>query len=470
MSARTKVPFGDLLLDSKDGEWGAGAPGVGLLASDMIRGTDFAELNSPAKELPRRYVNERHVTRKRLQVGDIVFEMAGGTAKQSTGRSALITQVFLERRYETPVLCASFCRHLRLDQSRYDPKFVYYLLQALYEAGYMSVFNIQHTGVSRFQYTSFKKHTVLDVPELATQQKIAAILSAYDDLIANNQRRITLLERMAEDIYREWFVRLRFPGHELGKIEKGVPQGWRAVCFSEICRFEKGKNPATLFDAPADGTLPYLNVETLEKASASYAPRTKNAVVCSGDDVLMLMDGARSGFVFRGQAGIVSSTFALVRTESKFKNVVFEYLKAGKDAVVFNNTGSAIPHANKEFINRMTMFLPTDDTLVNQFNDQYQHFFQQAQNLAQQNSVLTQTRDALLPRLISGKLAVDGLDIRFPPGMAPMGSRIPTPETAAAMAEAREMGPARFGNGRELVASLDQKIGKSKARAPNEPT
>jgi type I restriction enzyme S subunit len=254
-------------------------------------------------------------------------------------------------------------------------------------------------------------------PPLATQQKIAAILSTYDDLIANNQRRITLLERMAEDIYREWFVRLRFPGHEDVKVEKGVPQGWNAVCFSAVCTFEKGRNPTELFPAQVDGSLPYLNVETLEKSGGTFAMRAKNAIVCAADDVLMLMDGARSGVVFRGASGIVSSTFALVRTEARLKNVVFEYLKAGKDAIVSNNTGSAIPHANKEFINRMMMFLPCDDALLEQFNKRYQSIFELRQNIEEQISSLKATRDSLLPRLISGKLSVDALDIRFPPGM-----------------------------------------------------
>ena len=74
-----------------------------------------------------------------------------------------------------PVLCASFSRHLRLDTKNYSPRFIFYLLQTLYKHGYMAVFNIQHTGVSRFQYTAFKKHTELRIPDLPTQQKIAAI-------------------------------------------------------------------------------------------------------------------------------------------------------------------------------------------------------------------------------------------------------------------------------------------------------
>ena len=192
-----------------------------------------------------------------------------------------------------------------------DPKFLYYFLQTLHLENF-------DTGSSNptLNRNHVHKITVRFPALLETQQKIAAILSAYDDLIANNQRRITLLERMAEDIYREWFVRLRFPGHEGVPIKKGVPQGWRAVRFVEICSFEKGKNPSVLFNTPTEGALPYLNVETLENAGISYAARSRSAIVCSDDDVLMLMDGARSGFVFRGYAGIVSSTFALVRTRN----------------------------------------------------------------------------------------------------------------------------------------------------------
>jgi len=83
------------------------------------------------------------------------------------------------------------------------------------------------TGVSRFQYTVFKNKTTLKIPKIKTQEKIAAILSAYDDLIENNKRRIALLEKMAEEIYREWFVRMRFPGYRKMKFEKGLPEDWR---------------------------------------------------------------------------------------------------------------------------------------------------------------------------------------------------------------------------------------------------
>ena len=417
MSEWNRVPFSDLLVESRDGEWGQGQEIFGHQMCEVIRGTDFANLNDSNIELPLRWIPDHLVKRKKLEIGDILFEMAGGTAKQSTGRSALLRNGFFQHHQGYPILCASFCRHLRLDRKQYDPTFIYYLLQVLYAAGYMAVFNIQHTGVSRFQYTSFKKQTVLDVPILSTQRKIAAILSTYDDLIENNQRRIALLERMAEELYREWFVRMRFPGHEQVKKVKGVPDGWRTLRFSELCEFQKGKTPDEYTAEQQAGYLPYINVEFIEGQNTEYVLRKKNSIVCDDGDVLMLMDGARSGLVFRAKRGIVGSTFAKVETNLIYRDYIFEFLKASRERIVSNNTGSAIPHANKEFIHRLVLFLPTSDDLIIEFNSRYQNLFLQALNLQLQNELLMRTRDALLPRLISGKLSVENLDIQFPPSM-----------------------------------------------------
>ena len=180
---------------------------------------------------------------------------------------------------------------------------------------------------------------------------------------------------------------------------------------------EKGKNPAELLDSPVEGALTYINVETLEKNGNSYAMKSKNSVICQDGDILMLMDGARSGVVFRGCKGVVGSTFSIIKMDSILKHIIFEYLKACKEPIVFNNTGSAIPHANKEFINRMTVFMPSDSDLIGRFNQVYQGLFDQKRILELKNTGLKEMKNMLLPRLISGKLSVENLDIQFPPGM-----------------------------------------------------
>lgn len=131
----------------------------------------------------------------------------------------------------------------------------------------------------------------------------------------------------------------------------------------------------------------------------------------------MLMDGARSGLVFRGKKGIVGSTFARVAVKTLYRDVVYEFLGATRGHIVSNNTGSAIPHANKEFIHRLMMFLPENEDLIEMFNDHYRSLIEQSLNLVRQNELLSRSRGALLPRLISGKLSVENLDIQFPPGM-----------------------------------------------------
>jgi type I restriction enzyme, S subunit len=305
---------------------------------------------------------------------------------------------------------------VRVRSEAADKRFLYYLFNTPYVRQQIrnssSGAKVRHTSPERIYRVKIL------APDKPGQQKVAAILSAYDDLIEANRQRIALLEKLAEEIYREWFVRLRFPSHKNVKRRKGLPDGWRASKFSELCEFQKGKTPDELFADGDEGRLPYINVEFLEGQGNEFVSQRRNSIVCADGDVLMLMDGARSGLVFRAKRGIVGSTFARVAVEPLYRDFVFEFLRASREHIVSNNTGSAIPHANKEFINRLLIFLPPNQDLIEQFNSHYGSLFQQALSLRRQNGLLRSTRDKLLPRLISGKLSVENLDIQFPPSMA----------------------------------------------------
>src|SRR6185369_5484186 len=157
MNAWKDTLFESILVESKDGEWGEGVPAVGLREALIIRGTDFTELSNPAAPFPRRWIRDHIVERKELRPGDLILETAGGTSKQSTGRSVLLKRLFFEEHQELPVLCASFSRYLRLNRKEYSPRFIWYILQSLYSSGYMAVFNIQHTGVSSSNTKRLKK-------------------------------------------------------------------------------------------------------------------------------------------------------------------------------------------------------------------------------------------------------------------------------------------------------------------------
>lgn len=182
-----------------------------------------------------------------LREGDIVFGRKGAVE-----RHALITAE------QDGWVQGSDCLRVRVNSERVDRKFLsYYLrtqahqdwMQALCSFG-ATMTSLNQDIVSRIQFP---------LPELVIQKNIAAILSAYDDLIANNQRRIALLESMAEEIYREWFVRMRFPGYATAKHDKGMPLGWRPSTAAEMVRVQGGGTPNKEISQYWDGEIPFFS-------------------------------------------------------------------------------------------------------------------------------------------------------------------------------------------------------------------
>ncbi|UXH78291.1 restriction endonuclease subunit S [Roseateles amylovorans] len=422
------ILFSDLIAETKDGEWGEGQEAPGHVLCDVIRGTDFASLNAPSLELPQRWVPEHLVVRKALEADDILIETAGGTAKQSTGRTALVTKEFLASRGDRPVLCSSFARHLRVDRDKVQPVYLYYVLQALYVSGYMGVFNLQHTGVARFQFTAFRTKTRLALHEKAAQPKIAATLKSYDDLIANNQRRIALLESMAEEIYREWFVRMRFPGYATAAHERGMPLGWQASTATEMVQVLGGGTPSTEVSQYWGGDIPFFSPK--DSHDGAYCLQTEQSITELGlencasrrfpkDTIFITARGTVGNLVLAGEPMAMNqSCYALVPKIDKKPYFVFAGLRCAVNVIkgvsnsgVFDNvvmdTFKIIPLINPGF------------ALRDRYNEVAEPIFEQSLMLRRANTRLRATRDALLPRLISGKLRVDALDIQFPPSMQP---------------------------------------------------
>jgi type I restriction enzyme S subunit len=425
MKAWKSTPFESLLLDSKDGEWGDGQERVGSREAIVIRGTDFADLDNPMTEFPRRWIKSHIVDRKSLKPGDVILETAGGTSTQSTGRSALIKRALFKDHPGLPILCASFSRHLRL-QPEYSPHFIYYLLQTLYHSGYMAVFNIQHTGVSRFQYTSFKNHTELQIPVLPIQRKIAAVLSSYDELIQNNKRRIALLEKLGEELYREWFVRLRFPGHDKVKVVKGVPTGWQVLPFSQLVDI----NPLERIDRSGDH--PFVGMEDLSLTSLFFTPHETRkggqGAKFRNRDVLFpritpSVENGKRGFVMtleEGQVGLGSTEFIVLRGKVITPEHIY-FLACSSDlrkhAELSMTGASGRQRVQEECFSFFLVKTPPAE-IRKQFSDVVRPHFEQIRILSLLTNRLIEMRDLFLPRLISGKLSLEDLDIQFPPEMA----------------------------------------------------
>ncbi len=255
------------------------------------------------------------------------------------------------------------------------------------------------------------------------QRRIAAILSAYDDLIANNQRRIALLESMAEEIYLEWFVRMRFPGHKSASFDKGIPGGWEPSKLGVIANFVMGQSPSSEHYNEAGHGLPF------HQGVGTYGPRfPEHSVFCSVDGRL-----AKQGdilFSVRAPVGrlniadtelIIGRGLAAMSHKQGFNTFLFYLLKttfANEDMI---GNGSIFNSVGKDELAAQPILKPNQE-LIEEFERVVGPIDEQLSVLYSSSARLIRMRDELLPRLISGKLKVDHLNIQYPPSMkAEMG-------------------------------------------------
>lgn len=276
----------------------------------------------------------------------------------------------------------------------------------------------------------------IPVPPLAAQQKISAILSAYDNLIENNQRRIILLENMAEEIYREWFIRRRFPGHEKVKVIKGVPEGWSFDKASMFIGLAKGKSYAGEELTDDTGHMPFINLKSINRGGGYredglkyYSGRYKPEQVVHQNDVVMAVTdmtqdrvviGRVARIPYLGEKGAVISldTVKLV-PKNIHKTFLYAYMRHSGFANFIKEfaNGANVLHLKPDLITQQKIIVPPKQ-LQNEFAPLVEPLYAEADLLGMANRRLEKIRDALLPRLISGKLSVENLDIQFPPSMA----------------------------------------------------
>lgn len=229
------------------------------------------------------------------------------------------------------------------------------------------------------------------------QEKIGEILYTYDTLIENNTKRIRLLEKMAENLYKEWFVRFRFPGHENVEMENGLPKGWKRGSLSDVCEFKRGKNITS--SEMQEGNVPVI--------SAGLEPSGYHS--CSnvrGVNVTMSSSGANAGYIAIHYSDIWAADCSYIE-ESKTGNIYYVYELLNNIRTVINNfqRGAAQPHVYPKDVNRIKLILPSKELML-KANGRLEIMHKEIYNLQKQNSLLARQRDLLLPRLMSGKLEV----------------------------------------------------------------
>ncbi|HPO14264.1 MAG TPA: restriction endonuclease subunit S [Candidatus Hydrogenedentes bacterium] len=350
------------------------------------------------------------LSQHRLMVDDIVYGRRG-----DIGRHAFI------REHQEGWLCGTGCLRISLGKSVLDPLFLHYYLEQDDVIGWIGNQAIGATMPNL--NTSILRSLPISYPPRKIQNKIASILGAYDDLIENNLRRIKILEEMAQNLYREWFVNFRFPGHKsLPKVDSPlgpIPKGWKVKSFTDVVDVMSGGTPSKKnpefwdgeipFFTPSDTPLGFYVTDTedhitklgLSKCSSNLYPKNTVFITARGTVGKVVMP-----FV---DMAMNQSCYALVGKEGYDQLFVFFLTLASVEYLKKNTGGATFATIIVDTFRRFQIIVPLT-SLVSKFALAISPMIEIIGNLVQKNTNLRMTRDFLLPRLISGEAAIADID------------------------------------------------------------
>lgn len=304
-----------------------------------------------------------------------------------------------------------------------DSKFLYYVLSDNIFFNYSTV-TAKGTKMPRGSQNAIMKYWVPNL-DLPTQKKIADILSSYDELIKANNERIELLEQTVQELYKEWFVRFRFPGYENAKFEEGIPEGWSYVRFGkaiDIIDGDRGVNYPKQEEFYPEGDCLFLNAGNVttkgfDFSSCAYITKEKDAILRKGKvqhgDVLLTTRGTVGNVAFynetmtfsemRINSGmVILRNLGVVSPEYIYTSLRHEYLQK---LMTMYASGSAQPQLPIKDMKRMKI-IKSDTKTMERFTEMSADIYNQISLLIMKNQTLAKQRDMLLPRLMSGKLEV----------------------------------------------------------------
>ena len=346
--------------------------------------------------------------RTRLEPDDILITNSG-----TIGRMALVPRAPETGRTTFQKSVAI----LKPRQENVIPRWLYYCLMArkvelIAWAGGTAQKNLLLRDLRAFEVAT---------PSHPTQRKIAAILSAYDDLIENNLRRIKILEEMAQNLYREWFVKFRFPGHQHAHFTDSplgrIPEGWEVVSLGKITELRKDK-----FKEKLHSECPLLDLAKMQQRTLSVGETgspdelTTSRIIFEEDDILF---GSIRPYLHKvalaPYRGVTNVSVLVIRPAEKSLQSFLAVLLSSIDTIRWadqHSTGTKMPVIKWEALQTMPVLMPTQ-AVLRAFETSVQPMLQTVKMTSSRNQTLRRTRDLLLPRLISGEVDVSELDINI---------------------------------------------------------
>ncbi|MCY3729497.1 MAG: restriction endonuclease subunit S [Nitrospira sp.] len=397
------VPLMSLAEISELVQYGYTAPASDTeIGPKFLRITDIVPPQIDWNKVPYCEIDEKNFTRFSLTQGDIVIARTGATV----GYAKLI-------RNHEPSVFASYLVRVRVDPEKADSGYVGRIIESdVYKRFVLSrLGGAAQPNANAKVLSSFR----LPIPERHVQTRIASILSAYDDLIENNRRRIQLLEQVAKLLYKEWFIRLRFPGHEHVKIKDDIPDGWERKKISKVCETIGGGTPSTRISEYWDGDIPWVVPSDVTKSDSLVLLDTERKITEKGlrkssakivpcETILMTSRASVGFFALMDFEVCTNQGFInIIPHKDELRMYLLFNLMSRVAEIRSNAKGTTYPEISKGRFRGMNVVVPSK-TLLGKFSKISTDVIRQVRYLKRSILKLESARDLLLPRLINGEV------------------------------------------------------------------
>ena len=304
-----------------------------------------------------------------------------------------------------------------IPKQQYDVEYLFYYLRYI-KSYFQSIGSGTGSGKGIVNKSLFSKTKIFILKEKADQTRVARILSAYDNLIEVNNKRIKVLERMAENLYKEWFVRFRFPGHETAEFKNGIPKGWEIKRIDDIGVVIGGGTPSTDHPEYWGGDVPWLSPADLASFSHVFISCGSTFITNEGlkNSSTRLLPPFTVLLSSRAPIGYVAIAKNSICTNQGFKSVIcnsekvvpyylFYFFKLKKELLECYASGSTFLEISGNRLKRIKLIVPSIE-IQKEFETTVETWIKQTEIFIEENNGLIRQRDLLLPRLMSGKLEV----------------------------------------------------------------
>lgn len=403
-----KVKLGDIAANIQTGPFGS-----------QLHQSDYSEEGTPVvmpKDLVAGHISEASIarvsddhvsrlSRHKIQVGDILYSRRG-----DVGRCAFATE------YEKGWLCGTGCLRVTIDTEKAVPKFVFYQLQKAETIGWVEKHAVGSTMLNL--NTSILSNVPVELPPISEQKRIVEILSAFDALIENDQKQIKLLEEAAQRLYKEWFVDLRFPGHENTPIVDGVPEGWHVSVIGNICDAVGGGTPSTKIDEYyRDGKIKWVTPTDITRNSSLILLDTEKHITDEGlhnssakmlpPYTILMTSRASVGYFGLCEHPVCTNQgfISCIPHDEKIRFYLLYNLVYRVEEIRGKATGSTFLEITKKNFRELSILTP-DTSILHQFNEVVTPIIKQMEVLTKAIKMLQEARDRLLPKLMNGEIEV----------------------------------------------------------------